>query len=89
MPVPKAMPAYSQLRIDRVGNLWVELYQPFDNERSSWTVFDSTGRMLGHVGTPRGLEINEIGDDYLIGVLSDSLDVEHVRVHRLTKPRPR
>jgi hypothetical protein len=86
MPIPKTMPAYLDLAVDRLGNLWVEDYRAAD-EAPRWTVFDSAGRMLGTVATPRSLRIDEIGDDYLLGVFRDSLDVEHVRLHRLLKPR--
>ena len=87
MTVPKAMPAYGELRVDRGGALWVEEYRATEDAPSRWTVFDSTGRVLGTVGTPRGLRIDDIGDDYLLGVYRDSLDVEHVRMHGIVKPR--
>ena len=86
MTVPKTMPAYRDLRVDRIGNLWVEDYRVTDDDAPRWTVFDSTGRMLGALGTPRSLRIDEIGDDYVLGVFRDSVDVEHIRMHRLSKP---
>ena len=89
MTMPETMPAYNDLRVDRVGNLWVEDYRATDEEVPQWTVFDSTGHLLGAVDTPRSLRIDDIGDDYLLGVFRDSLDVEHVRMHRITKPRGR
>lgn len=51
--------------------------------------FLGLARMLGTLGTPRSLRLDEIGDDYLLGVFRDSLDVEHVRMHRISKPRGR
>jgi hypothetical protein len=86
MTVPPTMPAYNDLRVDRIGNLWVEDYRATDEEVPQWTVFDSTGRLLGAVDTPPSFRIDDIGDDYLLGVFRDSLDVEHVRMHRITKP---
>ena len=87
MTVPGTMPAYRDLRVDRTGNLWVEEYRTTDDEAPRWTVFDSTGRLLGSIATPRALRLDEINDDHLLGVFRDSLDVEHVRVHRISKPR--
>jgi hypothetical protein len=89
MAIPKTMPAYGEIKLDAVGNLWVAAYQVTPDEAPRWTVFDSTGRMLGTLGAPRSLRIDEIGDDYLLGVFRDSLDVEHVRMHRITKPGAR
>ncbi len=36
-----------------------------------WTVFDPEGRVLGFVDTPAGLEIVEIGEDYILGTTAD------------------
>jgi hypothetical protein len=86
MTVPTAMPAYQDLTVDRAGNLWVEEYRVTDDEAPSWTVFDTAGRMMGTIRTPRALRIDEINDDFLLGVFRDSLDVEQVRMHRISKP---
>lgn len=85
MKIPETMPAYQALRVDRLGNLWVENYRASDDEPPRWAVFDSTGRLLGTLATPRSLRLDDIGDDYVLGVFRDSLDVEHVRMHRLVK----
>lgn len=53
----------------------------------TWTVFDPTGALLGNVVTTPGFVVHEIGDDWMIGVWRDSLDVEHVRMYRIVKPR--
>ena len=55
------------------------------------------GSWLGSVAVPPGLGRErrlglafrrtwEIGDDYIIGVWRDELDVEHVRLYDLQKP---
>jgi hypothetical protein len=86
MKVPETVPAFRDLRVDRGGNLWVEEYRVLAGDPARWTVFDSTGRLLGSLATPRSLRIDEIGHDYLAGVFRDSLDVEHARVHPIRKP---
>ena len=50
-------------------------------------MFDTEGRWLGMVETPRQFTVNEIGADYVLGVWLDDLDVQHVRMYRLEKPR--
>ena len=89
MPVPRTMPAFRDIRVDRAGNLWVENYRATEDEAPRWAVFDSAGRLLGTLATPRSLSIDEIGGDHLIGVYRDSLDVEQVRVYPIVKPRAR
>lgn len=86
-PVAERMPAFTSVIVDRPHNLWVEEYELPGEERpgSLWTVFDPEGRVLGFVETPEGLEIHEIGEDYILGRSLAELDVEHVQVRRLQR----
>jgi len=85
-PVPERFPAHGDLLADRGGNLWIQRYRrPGETGPDRWLVFDTDGRMLGDVEVP--LErVLEIGDDHVLGVYRDDLDVEYVRMYRLTKP---
>jgi hypothetical protein len=85
MPVPETMPAYSGLRVDAEGNLWVGGYQRPGDDQPRWTVFDPDGVMLGVVETPRRFRIYEIGHDYVLGRGADDLDVEHIQIYDLLK----
>lgn len=85
-PTSPSMPAYSAVQIDRLGNLWVEAFRaPDDDALRNWSVFDPDGRWLGDVVLPEGLEVFEIGRDYVLGKETDELDVEYVRVYALLK----
>jgi hypothetical protein len=86
LPFAEEFPAYSDLRADRTGNLWVRAFdRPGYEGLARWLLFDSEGRMMGEVLTPEDLWILEIGDDYVLGVGRDEFDVEHVRMYRLLK----
>lgn len=85
-PVPATMPAYSAFRVDAEGNLWVRVYAPPGEPAVTWRVFDPRGRWLGEVDLPEGLDVTEIGADYLLGIVRDELDVEYVRLYRIEKP---
>ena len=87
VPVAERMPAFTSVFVDRLHHLWVEEYELPGEERpgSLWTVFDPEGRVLGFVETPEGLEILEIGEDYILGRWLDELGVEHVRVWPLER----
>jgi hypothetical protein len=50
-----------------------------------WAVFDPEGRFLGHVDTPEADRITHIGADFVLGLWTEEMDVEHVRVYRLEK----
>lgn len=85
---PDFYPAHFELLTDASGRLWAQDYQPFrlriDRE---WTVFDRDGRYLGEVTMPAGFTPHEIGDDYVLGVWRDELDVEYVHEYAIEKPR--
>lgn len=85
MPTPETLPPYRDLLVDRAGNLWVEAYLPPGKERAQWSVFDSASAMLGTVTLPPRLELLEVGEDYVLGLWHDELDVEIIQVYALAK----
>ncbi|MET0400302.1 MAG: 6-bladed beta-propeller [Longimicrobiaceae bacterium] len=86
MSFPETLPAYSEIKADPAGNLWVRDYWITPDDPGQWTVFNPEGRMLGTVATPARVRILEIGRDYVLGAWADDLDVEHVRMFALEKP---
>ncbi|NIN72091.1 MAG: hypothetical protein GTO46_09275 [Gemmatimonadetes bacterium] len=83
MPFPETMPAYERLIVDDEGSLWVEEYRRPGDEQPRWTVFDPQGVLLGEVETPPGLQVYQIGSDFVLGRWTDELDVEHVQLYKL------
>ncbi len=86
VPNPTVRPHYSWIALDRAGNLWVESGRATDGEPESmdYFVFDPTGAWLGVVALPP-IEVLAIGDDYVIGVYRDELDIQCLQVHELVK----
>lgn len=67
------------------GRIWVRDYL-FDWNAGGtqyWTVHDSLGHVLGRVSTPPGLEVMQVGSDFVVGVERDQLGVEYVVAHSL------
>ena len=87
VPLVESFPAYSRLRGDALGHLWVAEFKLPDAafEGTLWTVFEREGRALGFVETPAGLSIFEIGEDYILGRTTDGLGVEYVQTWELTR----
>ena len=87
VPVAEYMPAFTSVIIDRLNHLWVEEYELPGEKRpgSLWTVFDPQGRVLGFVETPDGLDIFEIGEDFILGRFKDEFEVEYVQVWPLER----
>jgi hypothetical protein len=57
----------------------------FEDE-STWTVFDTEGRLLGALEIAGRVRVVDIGSDYVLGVWQDDLDVERVILYELLKP---
>lgn len=85
MGLPEVVPAFQALRVDRLGWYWAELFRPSKGGPSEWLVFDRQGRARGVIGLPSGLEVYEIGEDYVLGRWLDELGVEYVRRHALNR----
>ncbi len=88
MPRPRVMPFYSAALFDDAGNLWLEEFRAPSDTVPRWTVFEPGGRMLGSVAVPEGFRPTHIGQDFILGVEKDDLDVESVRQYTLTKDVP-
>lgn len=86
MPFGERVPAYTDLLVDEVGNLWVEEPMlPGDSART-WTVFDSTGALLGPVAMPPRFSLMAAGEDWVLGRRENELGVERVELLPLVKP---
>jgi hypothetical protein len=88
LPVPDFFPAFAGLEADRFGNLWVEDYRMPGDHRTTFHVFDADGRLVGRVDLPEEMELLDLGEDYLLALFRDDLEVEYVRQYRLRRPRP-
>lgn len=86
MDYPERLPALKQLVTDDVGHLWVQRYgtSPMIGSKV-WDAFDPSGRWLGPVEMPRSMEVLEIGEDHVLGMWRDELDVEHVVMYALER----
>jgi hypothetical protein len=84
---PETKAAYSGLLVDPSGNVWLRTGRHFPPEGPSpeWTVFSVDGAWLGSLEMPEGFDPLEVGEDYLLGVWRDELDVESVRVYGLER----
>ena len=86
IPIPATLPAYEALTVDRLGNLWVQLFEVPGERDRIWSVFTREGEWLGDVTFPVRIRPLEIGDEYVIGRYGDVLDVEHIQIWELVKP---
>lgn len=86
--MPEQLPAFSEILVDPAGHLWLlsaSVPGAGDRPRTA-TVLDRDGNFLGDVVLPAGLRPRQAGDDWLLGVVQDELDVSRVVVHAIISP---
>ncbi|WP_419167819.1 hypothetical protein [Candidatus Palauibacter sp.] len=85
MPLLETFPAFGRVLTDSRGHLWVEDYQLPGASPPPWTVFDPEGRVLGLMELPPDLSVREIGEDYILGSVSDDFGIERVQLWPLDR----
>ncbi|MEK9500871.1 hypothetical protein [Gaopeijia maritima] len=84
MTPPSRAPAFDAVVFDLTGRVWVRTVpvevEPADSGGGGipWLVFDESGEVLGQILIPSGLEVTEIGESHVLGVVVDDFGVERV-----------
>ncbi|MDE2980105.1 MAG: hypothetical protein OXU74_02820 [Gemmatimonadota bacterium] len=93
-PRAPVLPVLRSIHVDATGHLWLQPYYVAGAEPPPFEIHAPDGSWLGSVAVPPGLErafiqyqapYMEIGDDYILGVWTDDLDVQYVRMYRINK----
>ncbi|HEX6630589.1 MAG TPA: hypothetical protein VF048_05840 [Gemmatimonadaceae bacterium] len=86
---PDIRPAYAPLlsdaRAGADGELWLQLFDVDDTAPPRYVVVDREGREIARATLPAGLDVQQIGRDFVLGVRRDSLDVESVVEYALRR----
>lgn len=77
-PVAKSFPATSALVAGNDGSLWVETYQRPGSDAETWLSFERGGQFRCRATLARRFRAFEFGHGWVLGVRTDSLDVEYV-----------
>lgn len=71
--------------VDVDGHLWVfEYYRPGEY-RNRFSIFSPAGVWLGTMTLPDRLKPSKIGEDFILGTVTDELGFVHIRKHRLVR----
>ena len=85
LPAPDSIPNIDHLVVDHLGMVWVGSYQADASATRAYHVYHTEGRLLARVAMPPGVEVLEIGADYVLGITRDELEVERIVLHTLTR----
>lgn len=83
---PESLPAYLSFETDPLGCLWVEESRGPGDDAPVWSVFDAESEIQARVSLPEGVDLLEVGVDYVLGLVRDEFDVEYVQMYRLERP---
>ena len=75
----------SAIFLDDLNAAWVRLDSPADDRLAAYDVFAENGQYLGQLSLARGLQIFEIGRDYVLGRVLDDDGVEYVVMYSLRR----
>jgi hypothetical protein len=78
MDVPDILPEFSEIFADRLGRVWVQEYEPLDQEWSNWRVYDAQGLELSSIHLPGRFRLTDAGEGFVVGVSTGDLDIEEV-----------
>jgi len=85
VPVPDSLPSFSSLFVDELGFLWAQEFQWDHAQPKDWIVFDTKGKVVAKVSTPAGFGVGWIGENRILGVRLDGMNVEFVHQYRLQR----
>lgn len=86
MPTPVSVPPYERFFGDDFGNLWVGEYLLPGETMRTWTIIGPDGAATGRLTMPPRTLPLDIGQDWILGLTRDELDVESLTLWSLQRP---
>ncbi|MCH7474917.1 MAG: hypothetical protein IIA27_09600 [Gemmatimonadetes bacterium] len=83
VPFPDIMPAFRALAADSSGRIWVQEWNRATDNEDRWLVFAPDGQLTATVAVPVGQTILDIGEDVVLTLWKDELDLEYVRLYHV------
>lgn len=84
---PELLPAVGRIAVAGDGSqVWLQAHEVDlePSDEAEWFVVGASGRALMRVSAPAALRITDVREDQVLGVFTDGLGVQTVRVYRLS-----
>jgi hypothetical protein len=79
------LPAFSDVQLGVDGRLWVGAFSLPGDTVLWWSAVDPDGALVARVGVPSGMEVLRFAANYVVVLMRDELDREHIRRYRLVR----
>jgi hypothetical protein len=84
--LPSQLPAFEAVVVGERGDVWIARTQLEHTDGYEWLVFNPIGELRGSVHTPPGMRLFAVNETYIVGVVTDELDVPSLRRYPLVAP---
>ncbi|HEX7051090.1 MAG TPA: hypothetical protein VF188_12855 [Longimicrobiales bacterium] len=85
LPSRRTLPAFSALRADALGNIWVAEYAAPGSKARTWAVLDSLFSPVARIEVPSHIEILDLDASDLVGLTEDELGRETVALYPIIR----
>jgi hypothetical protein len=79
------LPQVTQLVVDSEGHAWLRRWTRYGSPTAEWIVLERFGAPIARITMPAALQPNDIGTDYVLGLLPDSDGVQSVYQYRIVR----
>lgn len=74
-------PSVSDLQVDDGRKVWLAEFSVDESDPARYVVFGGNGEVLRRVEMPPGFRATDVGEDFVVGVWRDELDVEVIQLY--------
>ena len=80
------LPEVTRLVVDSEGRAWLRRWTYYDDQKAEWIVLDRFGAPMARVVMPATFQPNDIGWDYVLGIILDSDGVQSIHKYGIVRP---
>ncbi|MGK7310614.1 MAG: hypothetical protein ACN0LA_00105 [Candidatus Longimicrobiales bacterium M2_2A_002] len=88
VPYSDTHPVFTGLAASADGRLWVREPTAPASDTAVWAIYGTSGLLEGRIRTPADLNIQQIGEDFLLALRRNALGVERLELWSLPGPYP-
>jgi hypothetical protein len=79
------LPQVTRLAVDIEGRAWLRRWTRYGSPTAEWIVLDRFGAPIARITMPAALQPNDIGRDYVLGIIPDADGVQSVHEYRIVR----